>query len=189
MKKALIFITVTLLVTCSPRPDETAAHTPQSHPQEFTQVLDGQWPPKSYSKVVGYRYEIPDRTDSLDLLYPVEGKSPGYRLHHALLAKQERARRELTAEQVQRLLKGTFSSNGHTGYGACYEPHHIFLFYGPEGNVVQAIEVCFGCKMIIAAPIPESGTPWADLRKLATLCDELGLWFPDWPLTEYVTEL
>ncbi len=61
---------------------------------------------------------------------------------------------------------------------ACYDPHHIFVFYSGDGKAVAAVEVCFGCTRVSA--LPELTEPmWYrhDFSALAHLSDELGLWF------------
>ena len=63
----------------------------------------------------------------------------------------------------------------------CYDPHHIFVFYGYEGNPVAAIEVCFSCNRVKMSPEIRVGEgvsgPFetADLGKLAKAATEAGL--------------
>jgi len=60
---------------------------------------------------------------------------------------------------------------------ACYDPHHVFLFYSGEGTIVAAVEVCFSCTGICTMPgISEARWYRHDFAALARLTDELGLW-------------
>ncbi len=178
-----------MLVSCSKQPVGDTPHTPTTHPKEFSPTLRAEWPPSEYSKVIGYRYEIPSLTYSAKLLYSEDGGEKGFRLHHTELAQLTRASLELAPDQVERLLRATFSAHGDTGFGGCYRPHHIFVFYGPDDVAAQAIEVCFECRDIVVAPEPPSGKPSASLKELATLCNDLGLWFTEETLSDYIQRL
>ena len=186
--KHLLIVFVALFASCS-KPAIEAHRSPTTHPAEFTPLLRAGWPPQDLTHVVGYRYDIPDGTNSADLLYHESG-SDKYRLHHTKLIELTRASKDLTVQQANRLLTATFSSEGHTEMGACYQPHHLFVFYAPDGSVSQAIEICFGCRMITAAPVPLDGQqPTANLKELALLCSELGLWLANESAADYASKL
>jgi hypothetical protein len=187
--KPIVIALAAFLLGCSERPTGELPPTPISHPQDFSPVLKAEWPPHGYTKVVGYRYEFPEIDYCADLLYTENRDGKDFRLNHTKLARLSRVSRELGPVQIERLLTATFAPKGDTGYGACYQPHHIFVFYGPDGVATQAIEVCFGCRNIIVAPEPADGTPSASLRELATLCSDLGLWFQDETLPDYLARL
>jgi hypothetical protein len=187
--KHLVIALAALLIGCSKQPTVEPLPTPTSHPQDFSPVLKAAWPPHGYTKVIGYRYEFPEIDYCADLLYPENRDGKDFRLNHTKLARLSRASRELDSEQIERLFTATFAPKGDTGAGACYQPHHIFVFYGSDGVATQAIEVCFGCRNIIVAPEPADGTPSASLRELATLCSDLGLWFTDESLSDYLARL
>lgn len=187
--KLLVLALAVLLLGCSKQPTGELPPTPTSHPQDFSPVLKAGWPPRGYSKVVGYRYDFPKIDYCADLLYPENSDWKEFRLNHAKLARLARVSRELGTIHIERLLKATFATKGDTGAGACYQPHHIFVFYGSDGVATQAIEVCFACRNIIVAPEPADGTPSASLRELATLCSDLGLWFTDESLSDYLARL
>lgn len=63
----------------------------------------------------------------------------------------------------------------------CYDPHHLFVFYGYDGHPVAAIEVCFSCNRVKMTPEIRVGSgavgPFetADLAGLAKIATEAGL--------------
>lgn len=186
--KLLLIVFVALFTSCS-KPAIEAHRSPTTHPEEFTPLLRAGCPPQEPTRVVGYRFDIPDGTNSAELLYHEPG-SDQYQLHHTKLIALTRASKDLTVQQANRLLTATFSSEGHTGMGACYQPHHLFVFYSPDGSVSQAIEICFGCRMITVAPVPsDSPQPTANLKELAVLCSELGLWSANESAADYASKL
>jgi hypothetical protein len=144
-----------------------------------SQLSKKAWLGKEYAKVIGYRFKAPGE-DSDD------PQASGFSLLTATgvdtrqLPKLTVKSAELTAPQIARLLKAIFSTEHHTGPSACYDPHNIYVFYAESGEVVKAIEVCFGCTGLFTAP--DTGKPyWSrhDLIALAHLTNELGLWPPD----------
>ncbi|WP_345738679.1 hypothetical protein [Prosthecobacter algae] len=186
--KFILIVIVALFSSCS-KPAIEEQRSPTTHPEEFTPLLRAGWPPEGRARVVGYRYDIPSGSYSADLLYHKSG-SDQYRLHHTKLVELARASKDLTVQQTNRLLKATFNSEGHTGFGACYQPHHLFVFYAPDGSVSQAIEICFECRMITVAPVPSGGhQPRANLKELAVLCSELGLWSASESAADYASKL
>ncbi len=185
MRLLLVGIAV-MLVACSERPDAVADASMEVPAGELTGVLQGAWPPEGIARVVGYRYEIPRGAYNAFLLRD-DGDERNSRLHHAELARLTRASKELTPAQVERLLAASFSEDGVGVGAACYQPHHIFVFHAPDGSIAQAIEVCFECYGIQAAPIPAGDPPSADFKALALLCDELGLWEGEKTAEEYIS--
>ncbi len=175
-----------LLLACSERPKSSAAAASEIPPGELTDVLQGTWPPAGTARVVGYRYEIPRGAYNAYLLHSEAGER-NRRLHHAELARLTRASKELTPGQIERLLAASFNKDGLGVGAACYQPHHIFVFHAPDGSVTQAIEICFECYGIEAAPIPAGDPPSADFKELARLCDELGLWAGEKTAAEYIS--
>lgn len=134
------------------------------------------WPAKDYAKVVGYRFKI-----SSD---DAKGPAPsGFSLltKAGLDAKQLAnltiKSAELSPAQVVRLEKVTFSTTHRTEPAACYDPHHIFVFYAKDGTVTNAIEVCFSCTGVGTIPAAKEQQWYRhDFVALAYLADELGLW-------------
>ena len=178
------------VVGCSKQPHETwVPESPESHPDHFTAELEGTWPPTNYTRVVGYRFDYPEGINNPGILYGNYEQRKA-RLNHHGLAKLTRAACELSPKQAKRLLFATFSSSGHTGFGGCYHPHHIFVFYRRD-KPTHVIEVCFSCYGIIIAPyMPNSEEdPCMDLADTALLCSELGLWFDDGTAQEYSNDL
>ena len=67
----------------------------------------------------------------------------------------------------------------------CYDPHHLFVFYGYEGHPVAAIEVCFSCNRVKMTPEIRAAGPYgagtfgtfetADLAGLAKIASDAGL--------------
>lgn len=92
------------------------------------------------------------------------------------LEKLKQKSAELTAIQASKLLS-VVNGKAVIAPAACYDPHHIFLFYSREGSVVAAVEVCFSCTGISTMPgISEKRWYRHDFVALARLTDELGLW-------------
>jgi hypothetical protein len=126
------------------------------------------WPGAPYSRVVGYAFVRDPDTKWAEFTLLSNGK-----LDEALLKKVKTKEVVLNAEQTQRLLKATFGYDRPTRGAACYEPHHIFVFYDPNSRPVSAIEVCFSCRWIQSTPFKEvKGNDYATLAKLSW---ELGL--------------
>jgi len=136
---------------------------------------ESRWVPPSFQKVVGFRFRLPSDGS--------EGPVPsGFSLLKngaidiAQLEKLKQKSAELTVAQTSKLLTAV---NGKEAIhpAACYDPHHVFLFYSGEGTIVAAVEVCFSCTGICTMPgISEARWYRHDFAALARLTDELGLW-------------
>jgi hypothetical protein len=123
------------------------------------------------AKVVGYRFASPDHFDPSYSLITQEG-----RLDFATLERLKLTQATLTSTQVSRLVDAVYGPNSKTGPSACYDPHHIFLFYNANGLLVNVVEVCFGCKNLNLHPeISEQQWSRHDFRELARICDEAGI--------------
>ena len=150
----------------------------------LTSVLEGEhpskksadrWTPPNLAKVVGYRFKLP--SDGLE--GPVKSgftlmKNDG--LDTKQLESLQTNSAELTRAQVQQLT-AALSSGKLTYPAACYDPHHIFVFYDAQGKPTGAIEVCFACTGVSSDP-PLGKSLWyrQDFIRLARLVDALGLW-------------
>lgn len=79
----------------------------------------------------------------------------------------------LNAEQVERLKAALTVSQEKQERTPCYKPHHAFVFYGANQQVVAVFEMCFGCNKFVATPggLPE----YVDTPALYELTGELGL--------------
>ncbi len=120
------------------------------------------WPGKSYSYVRGFCYDyLADDARS----FFINGK-----MHKGVLDPKGV---KLDADQVQRLVKGITVSQPKGPRTPCYAPHHAFVFYDAQGNVVAWFEMCFGCNQQRAYP---AGTPeYVDRQALYQIASELGL--------------
>ena len=133
------------------------------------------WVPPPFQKVVGFRFRLPSDGS--------QGPVPsGFSLlkngavDAAQLEKLKQKSAELTPAQTSKLLAAT---NGKEIIhpAACYDPHHLFLFYSGEETIVAAVEVCFNCTGIYATPgISKARWYRHDFAALARLADELSLW-------------
>jgi hypothetical protein len=89
--------------------------------------------------------------------------------------------RALNHDAAEGLLRGTTNGTKRHPIAVCYEPHHLFVFYGYEGHPVAAIEVCFSCNRVKMTPEVRVGRgaigPFetADLAGLAKIATEAGL--------------
>ena len=145
------------------------------------------WPKTEFTKVVGYRFKIPS-----DDAKGTEAVPSGFSLLNktgldtkqleTLTAKST----ELTKPQIAKLLKATFNPSHYASPAACYDPHHIFVFYSDTGATVAAIEICFSCTGIATTP-GKKKSQWYrhDFIALARLTDELGLWLEPRTLAQY----
>jgi hypothetical protein len=137
--------------------------------------------------VIGYRFKIPSDD--------VEGPVPsGFTLltktglNEKLLKKLTIKSAKLSSDQVSKLMKATFSASERSSPAACYDPHHIFVFYAEDGSVTNAIEVCFYCTGVSTRPpIKEEDWYRHDFLALARLADECGLWIEKRTVKAYET--
>jgi hypothetical protein len=138
------------------------------NPQETPAKPVATWPASGYTRVVAYRFKFPP-TEYFSL---IEKSSVNMEQLKKLAVKSA----VLNEAQTKKLLDATFSPKRMTS-AACYEPHHIFVFYDKNDKVTHAIEVCFDCTSVHATPdLTKSQQYRHDFRALALLCDELGVW-------------
>lgn len=146
---------------------------------------DSAWTPPKYARAVAYRYRIPGEgsSDGPEIGFTMLRKNL---LNEDLLKRQTVKSVELKPGQVEKLTEAVNAKERGTAY-ACYNPHHIFVFYSDKGAVVAAVEICFECLGLSALPdIAEPRWHRHDYHALAMLVDEVGLWpetaFPvkDW---------
>jgi hypothetical protein len=91
-------------------------------------------------------------------------------MHHGVLDPKGV---KLDADQVQRLVKAITVSQPKSRRTPCYAPHHAFVFYDAQGNVVSWFEMCFGCNQQRSYP---AGTPeYVDREALWQIAGELKL--------------
>jgi hypothetical protein len=104
----------------------------------------------------------------------------------ALLERQVVKSAQLSPEQIRKL---TIAINAKqaTSPAACYDPHHIFVFYSDTGVIVAAVEFCFSCTGVSASPdIAEPRWYRHDFIALAKLTEELGLWLEHRTVKEWI---
>lgn len=123
------------------------------------------WPDKPYDRVVGYLFDNPtDEPFSLLRTEPVD-------MNQLLKLKTKEV--ILDENNVDSLLNAVFNSNLRFGLTACYNPHHVFVFF-KDTQPIAAIEICFSCDNIAFYPTRETDFHF-DLEALARLSDRLGL--------------
>ena len=103
----------------------------------------GDWPGKPFDMVIGYQFANPwgcggllseKGIIDLDDLRWLQARSV-----------------KLEKPQVDFLLKHTFASEKKSVPAACYEAHHVFVFYSKD-QPVAAIELCFQCNSARCRP-------------------------------------
>lgn len=128
------------------------------------------------SKVIVYRFSQRGDEDPKVLIEPASMITGEGSLDLQSLKTLKRAEATLTPEQVGRLVDAVYGSNEKTESAACYEPHHIFLFYDNSDALINVVEVCFECTNLSAYPELEKPQWWRhDFRALARICDEAGV--------------
>ncbi|HEY1083332.1 MAG TPA: hypothetical protein VGE29_13780 [Prosthecobacter sp.] len=94
--------------------------------------------------------------------------------------------KRLPPEAGQRILDATFSRTASNPLSACYDPHHLFVFYAGNGHPLAAVELCLTCGGVDISPSDRdrdvllSISSSADLNALAKVLEEAGL-----PLTPF----
>ncbi|QQL46299.1 hypothetical protein [Sulfuriroseicoccus oceanibius] len=154
-------------------------------PVEELPRIPADWNAENFSAIIGYRFRIPDVGE--------EGSSDVFTLcrdgeiNTRLLEKYQEEKSDLSPGQSNSLLSAIFSGGEALPHVACYVPHHIFIFYGADGEAKRAIEVCFECNGVQTIPtLAESQWRKHDLKKLALLCFDLGIWPLDKNVKQYV---
>ena len=131
--------------------------------------------------VVGYRFDYESGDGRFSLIK--DGK-----LDAARLAQISTGSATLAPDQVAGLTSALIPKHRYD-FVACYDPHHVFVFYSEAGAVVAAIEICFKCRGLVAIPkMPDSFAQHHDLITLARLVDSLGLWQDRDPCAQWITE-
>lgn len=89
--------------------------------------------------------------------------------------------RVLKHEAAEDVIRGVLHGAKRHPIMECYEPRHMFVFYGYEGHPVAAIEVCFSCNRVKMSPEVRvgggaaGGFETADLAGLAKVATGAGL--------------
>ncbi len=129
------------------------------------------------TRVVAFRFVLPGE-DAPDTPMP-SGFSlidQSGKLDLTLLSELKVKEADLTIDQRDRLVAAVYGEHPVTSAAACYDPHHIFVFYDENGQIINLVEICFGCLNVHTYPELEE-TQWRrhDFRSLARLCDEIGI--------------
>lgn len=104
------------------------------------------------------------------------------------LVSRVTAQARVPKAQISRLTAALLKTDSQFPVFDCYEPHHAFVFYSPQGEPLCCIEICFSCTGFRTSPKLRMRTMdeelkavvGADLREIARIFDELKL-----PLTPY----
>jgi len=144
------------------------------------------WTPPKYAKVVGYRFRVPGE-DSKEPIPSGFSLLKNGTLDAAQLKRLALKSVELHPEHIRSLITDV-NAKEPTLPAACYDPHHIFVFYADSGAAVAAIEVCFSCNGIRALPdIAEPRWYRHDFVGFAKLTDDLGLWLEHRTVKEWIS--
>ena len=158
-----------LLVGCDQRPAEQELVEVQSVKGGAEALLN--------ARVVGYRFALPGEgndEEAVDSGFSL--LQEGGKIDLKLLQKLKKKEAPLDSDQVARLVGAVYGPHERRGPAACYDPHHIFLFFGDSNTLINAVEVCFSCTNLHAHPdVGESQWYRHDFRVLARLCDEIGI--------------
>ena len=86
----------------------------------------------------------------------------------------------LSTAQVERLQSAVTGTHPELGIGLCLYPHHGFVFFDENDDIVGSIDVCFLCESFRGNPRGFAGS-W-NLVSIAELIHDLGMPLrnPDW---------
>lgn len=138
-----------LLSNCASSPE------PVGHPVK--------WPTAKFATVKAYAYHC-DAEEGREFV------KPGGRLHVGILNPGPR---ELSPEQVERLISYITIPQAKSHRTPCYVPHHSFVFFDAQGRPVANFDVCFTCNKHQA--FPAGAVEYPDMHRLYALVQELGL--------------
>ena len=171
--KRIVFLlsVVSLFSACERKEPETS----EVKSDPLQQIGSGDL--SSVVRVVGMNFVQPDdgdanglRPSGFSLLRP-----DGF-LDTALLEEIKVKEAILSRDQIARLKTAVYEETEVFSAAACYDPHHIFIFYDGEDQIVNVVEVCFSCTSLQAFPeLGESQWRRHDFRALLTLCEEIGI--------------
>jgi hypothetical protein len=113
---------------------ETLQEMEASLPQGFVSNDFASWIPQfKRVEVVVYDHSVEEGRPLVD----------SGRVHPGVVQKVTAG---LSDDEVERLKKLVTGKHRPRLPAWCYEPHHGFIFYDGEGNVVGHIEICFSCR-------------------------------------------
>ena len=157
LRRSLLLLSLFGLSSCSFIPYFGVGAAPSPSPGYRVE-----WPNRSFSEVRAYCY---DYTADDQVSFMVNGQ-----MHRGVL---DPAGVKLTRAQTERFLAAITTSLPKQKRTPCYKPHHAFVLYGADKQIVAVFEMCFGCNQFRETP---NGLPeYVDTAVLYTLCQELGL--------------
>lgn len=147
----------TLLASCAAVPYLGVGAAPS--PAVGTEV---KWPGKAFTEVRAYCYD-----------YTAEKEGSFFINGHMHKGVQDPKGVKLSPSQVTTLVDALTTSQDKQARTPCYKPHHAYVFYGAQGEVVALFEMCFGCNKFVETPygLPE----YVDTGALYKLTGDLGL--------------
>ncbi len=162
-------LAVILFVGCEPDPKENAV--PRSGENSSTGGLN------SGARVVGFRFALPgDDEPGVPVPSGFSLIQSDGNINFEQLDELKRKQATLSNTQVGKLVSAVHNAENKTSPAACYDPHHIFLFYDDAEQVTKVIEICFSCTKIRTQPeLTEDQWYRHDFRALARLCEEIGI--------------
>ena len=143
-------------------------------------------------RVEAIRFKAPGESDKPDAqpADPYTFLGAGGKTDFTKLRELTVKKADLTEAQIGTLIQGVYGKNEKMPPAACYDPHHLFLFYDGEGKIINVVELCFSCTNVNSSPpMPEANWYRHDFRKLAKLCDEAGIGLESKTAAEYVRML
>ena len=135
-------------------------------------------------KVIGVRFVIPGEKPENTVGYGFSLLEGDGEVNISDLERIGVKTAELNREQISKLISAVYEYDKPIPGALCYRPHHIFLFYDEDDELVNSVEVCFECTQIrTSPPIDETGLLGYDFKTLALLCDEIGIGLTEGPFT------
>jgi hypothetical protein len=128
------------------------------------------WPGVKYDKVVAYYFTAKPEAHEFSVMSERGLLEPELAAHKA-------KEKKMSPAEVDRLLKATFSFAPEYRWpkSACYNPHHVFVFYDKGGKAVAAYEICLECLGCIFWPEPKEKIEAVDYIGISKLLGGLGL--------------
>jgi hypothetical protein len=133
-----------------------------------TEIDVPNWPDTKYSKVYAVTYDFTQNSIPDNLLAVEKNTlSKGVYVTSSPLRKS----------QIELIFSSITDSSLKGRPKKCaYEPHHAFIFYDDNDNIVGSLNICFQCAGWRAQPRGDFARYW-DYRKLKALLKELGMDF------------
>lgn len=95
-------------------------------------------------------------------------------VHKGLSKKWTKRLNAKETERLEDLVTGRKEPERSLNGGFCHEPHHGFIFYGKNDEILGFIEVCFMCHSVISDPYEGLSSPW-DFAGIRSFIEDMGL--------------